>query len=95
MDEPFGALDEFTRDRLNLQLLDVWDKAQATVLFVTHSIQEAIFLADRVVVLSPRPGRIERVAAVPFARPRPLELRYEPAFGSLASRLRSLLETDS
>ncbi len=95
MDEPFGALDEFTRDRLNLQLLDVWDKAQATVLFVTHSIQEAIFLADRVVVLSPRPGRIERVATVPFGRPRPLELRYKPAFGSLASQLRSLLETDS
>lgn len=94
MDEPFGALDEFTRDRLNLQLLDVWGKAQATVLFVTHSIQEAIFLADRVVVLSPRPGRIERVAAVPFPRPRPLELRYEPEFGSLASQLRSLLETD-
>ena len=93
MDEPFGALDEFTRDRLNLQLLDVWARARATVLFVTHSIQEAIFLADRVVVLSPRPGRIRRVAAVPFARPRPLELRFEPAFGSLASRLRSLLET--
>ncbi|MCQ3802756.1 MAG: ABC transporter ATP-binding protein [bacterium] len=94
MDEPFGALDEFTRDRLNMQLLDVWAKAQTTVLFVTHSIQEAIFLADRVVVLSPRPGRIARVATVPFKRPRPLELRYEPAFGSLASQLRSLLETD-
>ena len=95
MDEPFGALDEFTRDRLNLQLLDVWANAQTTVLFVTHSIQEAVFLADRVVVLSPRPGRIIRVAAVPFERPRPLELRYEPAFGALASRLRSLLETDT
>ena len=91
MDEPFGALDEFTRDRLNLQLLDVWDNAKATVLFVTHSIQEAIFLADRVVVLSPRPGRIIRVSSVPFPRLRPLGLRYEPAFGSLASRLRSLL----
>ena len=94
MDEPFGALDEFTRDRLNLQLLEVWARARTTVLFVTHSIQEAVFLADRVVVLSPRPGRIVQVATVPFTRPRPLELRYEPAFGSLASRLRSLLETD-
>ena len=94
MDEPFGALDEFTRDRLNLQLLDVWARARATVLFVTHSIQEAIFLADRVAVLSPRPGRIVHMVTVPFTRPRPLELRYEPAFGSLASRLRSLLEAD-
>lgn len=95
MDEPFGALDEFTRDRLNLQLLDLWANAHTTVLFVTHSIQEAIFLADRVVVLSPRPGRIIRVVTVPFTRPRPLEVRYEPAFGSLASQLRSLLVTDS
>ena len=64
MDEPFGALDEFTRDRLNLQLLEVCNKTGSTVLFVTHSIQEAIFLADRVVMLSPRPGRITRIAEV-------------------------------
>ena len=95
MDEPFGALDEFTRDRLNLQLLDVWHKAQATVIFVTHSIQEAIFLADRVTVLSPRPGRIVRIARVPFPRPRPLDLRFEPEFASLARELRALLETDT
>ena len=95
MDEPFGALDEFTRDRLNLQLIDVWEKAQATVIFVTHSIQEAIFLADRVTVLSPRPGRIARIAEIPFPRPRPLELRYEPEFGSLTRELRALLETDT
>ena len=93
MEEPFGALDEFTRDRLNLQLMDVWEKARATVIFVTHSIQEAIFLADRVAVLSPRPGRIARIAEVPFPRPRPLDLRYEPEFGSLARELRALLET--
>lgn len=93
MDEPFGALDEFTRDRLNLQLLDVWEKARATAIFVTHSIQEAVFLADRVTVLSPRPGRIVRVAEIPFPRPRPLDLRYEPEFGSLARELRALLET--
>lgn len=95
MDEPFGALDEFTRDRLNLQLLDVWEKARATVIFVTHSIQEAIFLADRVTVLSSRPGRIVRVARIPFPRPRPLDLRFEPEFGSLARELRALLETDT
>ena len=92
MDEPFGALDEFTRDRLNLQLLDVWSQARSTVLFVTHSIQEAIFLADRVVVMSPRPGRVAREATVPFPRPRQLELRYEPEFAALAGELRSLLE---
>ena len=92
MDEPFGALDEFTRDRLNLQLLDVWGQARSTVLFVTHSIQEAIFLADRVVVMSPRPGRVAREAVVPFPRPRQLELRYEPEFAALAGELRALLE---
>lgn len=95
MDEPFGALDEFTRDRLNLQLLDVWNKAGSTVLFVTHSIQEAVFLADRVVVLSPRPGRIARIAEVPFPRPRSLDLRYDPSFATLNGELRALLEIDS
>lgn len=93
MDEPFGALDEFTRDRLNLQLLDVWSQARSTVLFVTHSIQEALFLADRVVVMSPRPGRVTRVTTVPFPRPRNLELRYEPEFAALAGGLRALLVT--
>lgn len=91
MDEPFGALDEFTRDRLNLQLLDVCKKAGSTVLFVTHSIQEAIFLADRVVMLSPRPGHVTRIAEVPFPRPRNLEVRYEPEFAALAGELRGLL----
>ncbi len=95
MDEPFGALDEFTRDRLNLQLLDVWEQASATVLFVTHSIQEAIFLADRVVVLSPRPGRIARIADIPFPRPRSLDLRYDAEFAALNGELRALLEIDS
>jgi NitT/TauT family transport system ATP-binding protein len=95
MDEPFGALDEVTRDRLNLQLLDVWSRARSTVLFVTHSIQEAIFLADRVVVLTPRPGRITRVARVRFDRPRTLELRYTPEFAALTGELRSLLEIEA
>jgi len=94
MDEPFGALDEFTRDRLNIQLLDIWTQTGSTVLFVTHSIQEAVFLADRVVVLTPRPGRIAEIAKVPFARPRELDLRYEPDFGALCGDLRKLLETD-
>ena len=91
MDEPFGALDEFTRDRLDMQLLDVCRKTGSTVLFVTHSIQEAILLADRVVVLTPRPGRIARIAEVPFPKPRTLECRYEPEFAALVGELRSLL----
>ena len=95
MDEPFGALDEFTRDRLNLQLLEVWKQSQATVVFVTHSIQEAIFLADRVVVLSPRPGRIRRIARVDFPRPRGLEIRYRPEFARLTGELRGLLDDSS
>lgn len=94
MDEPFGALDELTRDRLNLQLLDVCNKTGSTVLFVTHSIQEAIFLADRVVVLTSRPGRITRIAEVPFPKPRTLEARYEPKFAALAGQLRGLLVGD-
>lgn len=95
MDEPFGALDEFTRDRLNLQLLDVWGHTRSTVLFVTHSIQEAVFLADRVVVMSPRPGRVVKVADIPFLRPRDLELRYEPEFAALVGELRSLLHVEA
>ncbi len=94
MDEPFGALDEFTRDRLNLQLLDIWKQTGSTIVFVTHSIQEAVFLADRVVVLTPRPGRIAKIADIPFPRPRTLDLRYEAEFAALSGDLRKLLETD-
>ena len=93
MDEPFGALDEFTRDNLNLQLLDVWQQARSTVLFVTHSLAEAIFLSDRVVVLGPRPGSVLRIADVPFERPRSLEIRYRPDFAALNGELRELLQT--
>jgi len=94
MDEPFSALDEFTRDGLNLQLLEVWQKIGATVVFVTHSIQEAVFLADRVVMLSPRPGRIMRIEPVPFGRPRLFDLRFDLDFTHLVAGLRHLLQVD-
>ena len=94
MDEPFGALDEFTRDNLNIQLLEVWRQTRSTVLFVTHSLQEAIFLSDRVVVLSPRPGSVMRIADVPFGRPRELSIRYRPDFAALNGELRELLQID-
>lgn len=94
MDEPFGALDEFTRDRLNIQLLEVWNKIGATVIFVTHSIQEALFLADRVVVLGPRPGRVIKITDVPYERPRDFDIRFEQKFTELQAELRHLLQTD-
>ena len=95
MDEPFGALDEFTRDNLNIQLLEVWRQTRSTVLFVTHSLQEAIFLSDRVVVLSARPGSVIQIAEVPFGRPRELGIRYRPEFAALNGELRELLQIDA
>jgi NitT/TauT family transport system ATP-binding protein len=83
MDEPFGALDQITRDRLNMELLDLSQRRRMTVLFVTHSIREAILLSDRVVVMSPRPGRIRRVLEIDLPRPRRLAVRAEPRFAEL------------
>ena len=80
MDEPFGALDALTREQMRLDLEALWMRRRMTVLFVTHSVDEAVLLADRVVVMSPRPGRIERVLNVDLARPRGLTARRDPAF---------------
>jgi NitT/TauT family transport system ATP-binding protein len=88
MDEPFGALDEITRDRLNLELHGLWRKTRKTVLFVTHSIAEAVYLATRIVVMSPRPGRILEVIDSPLPPDRPLELRDTPDFLEVAQRVR-------
>jgi NitT/TauT family transport system ATP-binding protein len=94
MDEPFGALDEMTRERLNLELLSVCSETGATVLFVTHSIAEAVFLSGRVVVLSPRPGRIERVVDVDLPRPRSEKTRALPRFFELVTTVREHLVED-
>ena len=91
MDEPFGALDEFTRERLNIELLRIWDASRKTVVFVTHNIAEAVFLSDRVVVMGTRPGRVLEDIEVPLARPRSVESMREPAFHETLYRIRDLL----
>ena len=88
MDEPFGALDEIVRDHLNEQLLQLWDKTGKTVLFVTHSIPEAVYLSTKIVVMSPRPGRIIDVIDGNFPRDRTLEIRETPEFLKIAQRVR-------
>ncbi len=91
MDEPFGALDEMTRERLNLELLSIWQKLASTVVFVTHSISEAVFLSTRVVVMSPRPGRIAGVVDIDLPYPRTVETREEPRYFALVTEVRELL----
>ncbi len=93
MDEPFGALDEMTRERLNLELLSIWEHTGSTVVFVTHSISEAIFLSTRVVVMSPRPGRIDGVVDVDLPYPRTVETREAPRFFELVTEVRELLRS--
>jgi NitT/TauT family transport system ATP-binding protein len=88
MDEPFGALDEIVRDKLNEQLLRLWDRTKKTVVFVTHSIPEAVFLSTRVVVMSPRPGQIQDVIECNFPRDRTLDIRETPGFLAIANRVR-------
>jgi NitT/TauT family transport system ATP-binding protein len=91
MDEPFGALDEMTRERLNLELLAIWQQLHSTVVFVTHSISEAVFLSTRVVVMSPRPGRISGIVPVDLPYPRTVDTREDPHFFKLVTAVRELL----
>ncbi len=91
MDEPFGALDEMTRERLNIELLEIWRRMSSTIVFVTHSISEAVFLSTRVVVMSPRPGRIAGTVDIDLPQPRSADTREDPRFFEKVTEVRELL----
>ncbi|MEO1020583.1 MAG: ABC transporter ATP-binding protein, partial [Pseudomonadota bacterium] len=92
MDEPFGALDAFTRDEMNLLIEEIWLETKKTVVFITHSIPEAVFLADRIFVMSARPGRLSRVFEIDLPRPRPLEMTVTPEFMARVAEVKGSIE---
>jgi NitT/TauT family transport system ATP-binding protein len=94
MDEPFGALDEMTREHMQLELLRIWSQTRTTVVFVTHSIPEAVFLASRVVVMSPRPGRVAGIIDVDLPRPRGFDTREAPRFFEKITEVREVLRRE-
>jgi NitT/TauT family transport system ATP-binding protein len=89
MDEPFGALDAFTRDEMNLMVEQIWLETRKTIVFITHNIAEAVFLSDRVFVMSKRPGRLARTFEVPYGRPRTLEVMAERAFFDMVNEIKA------
>jgi NitT/TauT family transport system ATP-binding protein len=91
MDEPFGALDALTRDKMGIELMRIWNETKKTILFVTHSIAEAVFLSDRVIVMSPRPGKIDEILNIDLPRPRTVDVKETPEFGSYVKKLREVL----
>ncbi len=92
LDEPFGALDAMTREQMQLELLHLWANANKTAIMITHSIMEAVFVADRVFVMSHRPGRISAEIAIPLPRPRRLDMVHDPDFGVLARAIRNNIQ---
>ncbi len=92
MDEPFGALDALSRDQLNVDLQQMWLARPTTVIFITHSISEAVFLSDRVIMMTPRPGKIAADIKIDLPRPRPMSVRETPAFGAYTKQIRGLFE---
>lgn len=92
MDEPFSALDEFTKEKLHIDLLNIWNKTNKTIVFVTHNISEAVFLSDRVVVLSPHPGRVSAVIDINLPRPRNIDSRLTPEFYNYITEIRNSFE---
>jgi NitT/TauT family transport system ATP-binding protein len=91
MDEPFGSLDAFTREQMNMELLRIWEQNKKTVIFITHDIEEAVFMADTVFVMTPRPGRIASRIEVPLPRPRKMEAKGSVVFGEQANAIRRML----
>lgn len=95
MDEPFGALDDITREYLNIELLRIWQNVKNTILFVTHSLQEAVFLADKVIVLSNRPGTIKKIVNIDLLRPRNLDIKYTSKFNKIVKDIKDYLNDES
>lgn len=95
MDEPFAALDAMTREEMNLELMRIWALTQRTIVFVTHNISEAVLLSDRIIVMSARPGMVREIIPVDLDRPRTLSLLGDPRFGTIADRVRRLLEKNA
>jgi NitT/TauT family transport system ATP-binding protein len=92
MDEPYGALDVQTRELLQDELLGIWERQKTTIIFVTHSIEEALYLADRIIVMSPRPGRIDHIITVPFPRPREEGIKATPEFLAMRREIWQMLK---
>ena len=95
MDEPFAALDAMTRETMNIELQLIWSRQHKTVLFVTHGIPESVFLSDRVVVITPRPGRVAAIVDIPFARPRTAQLLGTPEFAAVAAQIREVFDVSA